>query len=524
MSLTSRLREVRLLIDRNELTKALALLDESKRTDPRNVEVVYLRGYVLYRQGQFDPAKQELKAAIQLAPPGLRSRYFLGRIAQSEGQKAEAIRWLEPCAQADPSIEDSRSQISKLYWDTGQVQLAQVWTAKALAATPWDGSLHYRLARIYQQLGQPDAAKREFSESMQSKTADAEGVRKLMDCSRALASNDLQGAMQIRSDFLAASKLDPDLLVALGTAFAKGGAPDQAVELFETASQRDPQSFQAQFNLGLAKLNLKQPEAAVQPLQASLRLLPESKDANSALALAYVMQGKFSDSVAPLEAAREADSTDTKTLGLLSFAYYRTNAAAKAVPLLRQAIERSTDDPKLYFLLIDCLNETEKQSDALAVADAAVHRFPNLARAWLGKAQQLARLGRYHDAGPLFAKASELAPDQVEPLLGLAEAEQKDGNHESALKTYQQAFAKDKDVTAALGAAKSLIFLGRFAEARGLLEQSAAGNAGNSELHFELSRVYARLGERQLAEEQTRIVQQLRGQTQAGAQPPSASR
>src|SRR3954451_21743803 len=44
MSLTSRLRQVRLLIERNELTKAFALLDESNRTNPPDVEVVYLRG------------------------------------------------------------------------------------------------------------------------------------------------------------------------------------------------------------------------------------------------------------------------------------------------------------------------------------------------------------------------------------------------------------------------------------------------------------------------------------------------
>ncbi len=122
----------------------------------------------------------------------------------------------------------------------------------------------------------------------------------------------------------------------------------------------------------------------------------------------------------------------------------------------------------------------------------------------------------------MFAKAAELAPEQVEALLGLAEAQQKDGDYQAALETYQRAAAKDGDITAALGAARSLVFLGRVTEARSILEQSAAGNASNSQVHFELSRVYARLGEKQLAEEQTRIVQQLRELDTQGGQDANA--
>jgi tetratricopeptide (TPR) repeat protein len=508
----SLVRQARLSIDKNEFGKALALLDEGKKMNARDVEISYLRGYVLYRQHELEAAKQELKATINLAPPSLQSRYLLGRIAQLQAQNGEAIRWLEPCARANPPIEDAPARISKLYWDAGRVDDARVWTGKALALAPWDGSLHYRLGRIYQQAGQSELARREFTESMKSKTADAEGVRKLMECSRALASHDMAAALRIRNEFLDGPQLDPDLLVALGTDFATAGAPEQAIGLFQTAAVRDPQSFQAQFNIGLAKLNMKEPEAAVEPLKTSLRLLPVSKEANAALALAYVMQGKFKESIGPLEVASEADPEDRKTAGLLSLAYYRSGAASKAVPILRQTIAKSKDDPKVYFLLIDCLNATEKQQEALTVSDEAVRLFPDLAKSWLGKAQQLARLGRYHEAGPLFAKAAELAPDEVEPLLGLGEAQQKDGEYQAALASYQRALSKDGDLTAALGAARNLIFLNRLAEARTLLEHSAAENRSNSQLHFELSRVYARLGERRLAEEQTRIVQQLRAQ------------
>jgi tetratricopeptide (TPR) repeat protein len=518
VSVAALLREARKLIDQNNLDGALRLLDQGKTADPQDSEVLYLRGYVLYRQRKLDSAKQDLNSVMQLTPPALQSRYLLGRIAQLEAHPQEAIRLLEPCALADPPVSDAAAQLSKLYWDTGQIAQAQTWTQKAVTQMPWDGSLHYRLGRIYQQNKQNELAKQEFAESMQRKTADSESVAKLMECSRALASRDAETALRIRGEFLNHPNLDPDLLVALGTTFAEAGAPAQAVELYQTAAQRDPQFFQAQFNFGLAELNLGQPANAISPLQASLHLWPQSKEANAALGLAYVMQGKFTDSVLPLEAARSADPADTRTTGLLSLAYYRTGAAAKAVPLLRETIQSAGEDPKFYFLLIECLNATEQQAEALTVADQALTKFPTLARAWMGKAQQLARLGKYHEAGPLFAKAAELAPNQPEPLLGLGEAEQKDGNYEAALQHYQQAMSQNGGPTAVLGAARSLVFLRRLPEARTMLEQSLHNFEENSQLHYELSRVYARLGEKELAAEQTKITQRLKTQTASAPQ------
>jgi tetratricopeptide (TPR) repeat protein len=153
----------------------------------------------------------------------------------------------------------------------------------------------------------------------------------------------------------------------------------------------------------------------------------------------------------------------------------------------------------------------------MAVSAEAVKRFPQLAKAWLSHGQQLARLGRYHEAGLEFAKASELAPDDIDALLGLAEAQQKDGDYQGSFDTYQRALARDGDVTAALGTARSLMFLGKPADARAVLEQSAAANANNSQLHIELSRIYARLGQKDLAAQQAQLGQQLRAQESATA-------
>jgi len=144
------------------------------------------------------------------------------------------------------------------------------------------------------------------------------------------------------------------------------------------------------------------------------------------------------------------------------------------------------------------------------MAEETVRLFPTVPRAYLADAQQLARLGRYQQAGPLFAKAVELAPEQVEPLLGLAEVQQKAGDYAASLGTYQRVLGLDtNNLTATLGAGKDLVQLRRVAEARDLLEKAAGQHANEPQLHIELSRVYARLGDSEKAAEQMRILRDL---------------
>jgi Flp pilus assembly protein TadD len=193
----------------------------------------------------------------------------------------------------------------------------------------------------------------------------------------------------------------------------------------------------------------------------------------------------------------------------------RSGAPAKAIPLVRSALEQQQSDPKLYFLLVECLNSAEDQNGALAVAQEAVRRFPDLAKAHLAAGQQLARLGRYSEAGPEFAKAAQLAPRTKEPLLGLAEVQNKAGQYSGSLATYRQVLEIDPtDLTALLGAARNLIASGNMAEAKQQLESAAAAHFDNPQVHMELSRVYARLGDREHAAEQSRLVERLRSTAQ----------
>jgi tetratricopeptide (TPR) repeat protein len=503
------------LIEKQDWKEALKVLDTAHARNASNAEIAYLRGYVLYRLGELKEARIQLEAVTRAAPPALRSRYFLGRMALQQAHPEEAIGWLQPLADLTPPVEDTPAQLSKAYLEAHRLAEAQKWAEKAVSLAPWDGALHYRLGRIYQERGEKDKASEQFKSSSELHWQDRAAVEDLVASSTAAGRGDLEQARSVKTSLLKRTGVDPDVLVALGSVFANAGKPEEALELFEVAAKRDESLFQARFDWGLALLKLGHPDEAIAPLRDCLRIAPASADGNAALGLAFVMAKKFDQAVAPLEAVLAARPGDVRTQGLLSVAYLRTDAPKKAIPLIRRSLERQKNDPKLYFLLIECLNRADDQTAALAVAQEALQRFPGLAKAHLAEAQQLARLGRYGEAGPAFSRAVDLAPGTKEPLLGLAEVQNKAGNYADSLTTYRKVLAIDAvDLTAQLGAARNLMATGKLAEAKEQLEQASAAHIDNPQVHMELSRVYARLGNRDQAAEQTRIVERLRSRPQ----------
>jgi thioredoxin-like negative regulator of GroEL len=124
-------------------------------------------------------------------------------------------------------------------------------------------------------------------------------------------------------------------------------------------------------------------------------------------------------------------------------------------------------------------------------------------------AQQLVKSGKYRQAGEAFGEVLKLSPGRSDAELGLADSLQKSGQHQAALDHYRAAGAS---LAAALGRARSLVALKQLEEARKVLEDSLPQYPSDVTLRLELSRVYARLGQPELAAEQAKIIERLRAQ------------
>ena len=87
---------------------------------------------------------------------------------------------------------------------------------------------------------------------------------------------------------------------------------------------------------------------------------------------------------------------------------------------------------------------------------------------------------------------------------------QRKGDAEGSLNVYRSVLALEpQNLPAHLGSAKDLAVLNRYAESRDLLETALSQHPESAALHFELARVYARLGDRARADEHTKLFQRL---------------
>jgi tetratricopeptide (TPR) repeat protein len=226
-----------------------------------------------------------------------------------------------------------------------------------------------------------------------------------------------------------------------------------------------------------------------------------------------------------LETALHLRPDSARISALLGSTYLRAGSPEKAVAALEKAVASGGNDSRLYYLLVEAFQATHREADALKFAGDAVRLFSTEAHAQLVMAQQLVRVGRYNDAAPFFEKASALAPKDAEPVMGLAEVLQKKGDGEASLAAYRKALTlTPDDLNAQLGIARNLVLLRRFGEAKDVLDHALRKRPESAALHFELAKVYARLGDSGNAAEQTRIFQQLREQEASDPSPAATAR
>ena len=78
------------LVDRNELSEALPLLQQAVRIAPNDARIRAALGRLYQRQGELAAAQSELERAVALAPDAAAYHFLLGQVYRRSGQAEEA--------------------------------------------------------------------------------------------------------------------------------------------------------------------------------------------------------------------------------------------------------------------------------------------------------------------------------------------------------------------------------------------------------------------------------------------------
>ncbi len=163
---------------------------------------------------------------------------------------------------------------------------------------------------------------------------------------------------------------------------------------------------------------------------------------------------------------------------------------------LRSLLEQREADPvQLLEALARDYQATERFGDALACLADLLKERPRHPRALVWRAQIGGRMQKWDDALKDARRAVELRPDSVEARLICAEAYERVGQTEQAVREYGWLYERGHQSPAVvLGLGRCLQDLARFAEARQVLDAFLAGQPGRADVLVERGRLALREG------------------------------
>jgi tetratricopeptide (TPR) repeat protein len=159
---------------------ATAQFRAAVKADPREPNVHFGLGYLLWGQLQYEEAAREFEAELANNPEDAQALVYLADSDIRLSHPEAAPPLLEKAIRIDPAIPLAHLDLGILHADAGKKEdaLREFKTAEKLG--PNDQNVHWRLARFYQAEGKKDEAKLEFDKTRSlQKTSDQTVQNKL---------------------------------------------------------------------------------------------------------------------------------------------------------------------------------------------------------------------------------------------------------------------------------------------------------------------------------------------------------
>jgi tetratricopeptide (TPR) repeat protein len=298
----------------------------------------------------------------------------------------------------------------------------------------------------------------------------------------------------------------PPALLRLGEVYLALDRREDAERLINEALTLDADSAAAQAALGEVYLAQGRNDEAIELLEMALASVPEATRLYYPLAMAYRGSGDL-DKARELMARRGpvgVRPTDPLIDGLALLktgerayllegqAAFRAGRYEEAAIAFRKAVAAAPDSVAARIDLGSALGEQGDVEGALAEYDKALEIAPANPTALFNAGVLRARRGELQLAVEHLRFAAQIAPEDATIRLQLGNALGESGDLDAALLHYRAAVELDPASEGGrLGESRTLIALGRYAEARDVLEEGLAQLPTSERLTHDLSRLLA---------------------------------
>jgi tetratricopeptide (TPR) repeat protein len=155
---------------------AAAQFRAAVKADPKEPNVHFGLGYLLWGLLQFDEAAKELQSEIDNNPDHAQALTYLADCDIQLGHPEAAPPLIEKAIHIDPRIELAHLDLGILYSDAGRRDDALRELKVAEKLNPEDQNVHWRLGRFYKSVGKNEEAKVEFDKTRSLQKASDQSV------------------------------------------------------------------------------------------------------------------------------------------------------------------------------------------------------------------------------------------------------------------------------------------------------------------------------------------------------------
>lgn len=146
------------------------------RANPREPEVHFGLGYLLWTERKFSAAATEFRAELSNSPQDGQSLAYLGDSLMHLGKQAEALQALRHAVALKSSLELAHLDLGIIDAAKGDKSAAVNQFRTAVSIDPKDADPRWRLARLYQSMGREKEAQAEFAQVRKMKQKSVEDL------------------------------------------------------------------------------------------------------------------------------------------------------------------------------------------------------------------------------------------------------------------------------------------------------------------------------------------------------------
>jgi tetratricopeptide (TPR) repeat protein len=164
----------------NDHVSAMQYFRAAVKASPKEPNVHFGLGYLLWTQSQYEEAALEFQAELANVPNHVQALTYLADTNIKMNRPQVALPLIKKAVRLDPATELAHLDLGILYANTGRREESLRELRLAAQLSPNDVNVHWRLARLYQAMGRKEEANTEFQKtSSLTKAADESVFSKL---------------------------------------------------------------------------------------------------------------------------------------------------------------------------------------------------------------------------------------------------------------------------------------------------------------------------------------------------------